>query len=122
MNYYTKGKVYELGAIAEGTSQQGNRWQRMTAVIEVPVGQYSKKVAFQVATGNIADVMAFKPGDRVEVGFDISSREYTNKDGVRSWFTQVDLRSIKPEGMPEPTPSTSPIPGPGEPQDDDMPF
>lgn len=120
MNYYTKGKIYELGEIAEGTSQQGNRWQRMTAVIEVPVGQYSKKVAFQVATGNIGEVMSFKLGDRVEVGFDISSREYTNKDGVRSWFTQVELRSIKAEGMP--TTNTTPIPEAGDPQDDDMPF
>lgn len=124
MNYYAKGKIYEKGPIAEGTSAQGNKWQRMTVVIEVPVGQYSKKVAMNVMTGNIHDVMSFNIGDSVEVAFDISSREYTNQQGVKSWFTSADLREIKPAGMkaePQPIPST-PIPGPGEPQDDDLPF
>jgi hypothetical protein len=95
MNYYTKGKVFEKGAITEGMSQNGNRWQRMTLVLDVQVGQYSKKMAFQVMTGNIASVQAFNTGDMVEVSWDVSSREWTNKEGVRSWFTQVDLRDIK---------------------------
>lgn len=101
MNYYTKGKVYEKGAITEGMSQNGNRWQRMTLVLDVQVGQYSKKMAFQVMTGNIASVQAFNTGDMVEVSWDVSSREWTNKEGVRSWFTQVDLRDIKAAGLPE---------------------
>jgi hypothetical protein len=124
MNYYATGKVYEKGPLTEGQSQSGNVWQRMTLVIDVAVGQYSKKVAFQVSTNNIKDVMSFNIGDKVEVGFDISSREWTNKDGVRSWFASVDLRSIKAAGMPENVqtiPSTS-IPGAGPAQDDDLPF
>jgi hypothetical protein len=67
----------------------------MTLVIDVQYSNFSKKVAFQVMTGNVPGVMAFNVGDSVEVGWDISSREYTNKDGVRSWFTQADLRSIR---------------------------
>lgn len=124
MNYTITGKVYEKGQIVEGVSQQGNKWQRMTLVLEVPVGNLTKKVAFQVMTGNMVDVMSFNVGDKVEVSFDVSSREYTNAQGVRSWFTQVDLRSINAAGMPEnvqTTPST-PIPGAGEPQEDDLPF
>ena len=124
MTYYTTGKVFEKGTLTDGTSESGNVWQRMTLVLDVPVGQYSKKMAFQVMTGNIAGVMAFKEGDKVEVGWDISSREYTNKDGIRSWFTQADLRSIKAAGMPENVqtiPSTL-IPDAGPEQDDDMPF
>lgn len=124
MNYYTTGKVYEKGPIAQGTSQNGNVWQRMTLVLDVPIGQYSKKMAFQVMTGNIASVMAFNEGDKVEVGWDVSSREYINKDGVRSWFTQADLRSIKAAGMPEnvQTVPSAPIPEAGMPQEDDLPF
>ena len=124
MTYYTTGKVYEKGAIVEGTSAQGNKWQRMTLVIEVPVGNLTKKVAFQVMTGNMVDVMSFKEGDKVEVGFDVSSREWTNKEGVRSWFTSIELRSIKAADMPaniQTIPST-PIPEAGPAQDDDMPF
>lgn len=101
MNYHTTGKVYEKGPITEGQSQNGNVWQRMTLVIDVAVGQYSKKVAFQVSTNNIKEVMAFNIGDKVEVGFDVASREWTNQNGVRSWFASVDLRSIKAAGMPE---------------------
>ena len=59
MRFITKGKIYERSAIAEGYSQNGNQWQRMTLVLEVPRGNYSKKVAFNVMTGNIAAVMAF---------------------------------------------------------------
>ena len=95
MSFVTKGKVYEKGPISEGVSASGTTWQRMTLVIDVQYSNFSKRVAFQVMTGNVPGVMAFNVGDRVEVGWDISSREYTNKDGVRSWFTQADLRSIR---------------------------
>ena len=124
MNYYTKGKVYEKGAITEGMSQNGNRWQRMTLVLDVQVGQYSKKMAFQVMTGNIAAVQAFNTGDNVEVTFDVSSREWTNKEGVRSWFTQVDLRDIKAAGLPEnvATVESTPIAEAGPAESGDLPF
>ena len=95
MNYYTVGKVAEQGPITEGTSNNGNTWQRMTLVLEVQVGQYTKKMAFQVSTQNVTSVMAFKVGEKVEVTWDIVSREWTNKEGVRSWFTQANLISIK---------------------------
>ena len=124
MNYYTKGKVYEKGAITEGMSQNGNRWQRMTLVLDVQVGQYSKKMAFQVMTGNIASVQAFNTGDNVEVTFDVSSREWTNREGVRSWFTQVDLRDIKAAGLPEnvATVESTPIAEAGPAESGDLPF
>ena len=124
MNYYTKGTIYERGPITEGTSQNGNRWQRMTLVIDVQVGQYSKKQAFNVMTGNIAAVMAFNIGDKVEVSWDISSREWTNKDGVKSWFTSVELREIKAAGIPEnvATIPSEPIAETGPAMDSDLPF
>lgn len=124
MNYYTKGKVYEKGAITEGMSQNGNRWQRMTLVLDVQVGQYSKKMAFQVMTGNIAAVQAFNTGDMVEVSWDVSSREWTNKEGVRSWFTQVDLRDIKAAGLPDnvATVESTPIAEAGPAESGDLPF
>lgn len=119
MNYHTTGKVFEKGPITEGVSQSGNRWQRMTLVLDIQVGQYSKKVAFQVMTGNIAAVQAFNTGDKVEVSWDVSSREYTNKDGVRSWFTQVELRDIKAAGIPE---NVQTMPEAVETHSDDLPF
>ena len=100
MNYYTTGKIYEKGEVTGGTSQNGNAWARMTLVLEVALGKYSKKLAFQVMTSNIDAVQAFNIGDKVEVAWDLASREYTNKDGVRSWFTQAELHAIKPAGMP----------------------
>lgn len=121
-NYTTTGKVYEKGPITEGQSKNGNLWQRMTLVIDVSVGQYSKKMAFQVSTNNIKEVMDLNIGDAVEVTFDVSSREWTNAQGVRSWFGSVDLRSIKAVGSganvpPAPAPDTIP-----EPTEDDLPF
>lgn len=123
MTLYTTGKVYEKGAITEGVSQQGNVWQRMTLVIDVPVGNYSKKMAFQVSTGNIPGVMAFKEGDKVEVGWDVSSREYINKEGVKSWFTSIDLRTIRlADDVPAQSIASTPIAEAGMSQEDDLPF
>lgn len=127
MNYYTTGKVYEKGPVTGGTSQSGNAWARMTLVIEVALGQYSKKLAFQVMTNNIDAVQAFNLGDKVEVAWDLASREYTNKDGVRSWFTQAELRDIKAAGMPAnavdmESVSAQPAAAPAPAADQDLPF
>lgn len=132
MSFTTKGKVFEKGPISEGVSASGTTWQRMTLVIDVQYSNFSKKVAFQVMTGNVPGVMAFNIGDSVEVGWDISSREYTNKEGVRSWFTQADLRSIRTaEGVPAPVAPAAPaeqrVPlyeqaESIKPQDQDLPF
>jgi hypothetical protein len=123
MTLYTTGKIYERGEIAQGQSQAGNIWQRMTLVLDVPVGNYTKKMAFQVSTGNIPSVMALNLGDRVEVGWDVSSREWTNKEGKTSWFTSIDLRTIRlADDVPAQSIASTPIPEAGEPQEDDLPF
>ena len=123
MTLYTTGKIYERGEIAQGQSQAGNIWQRMTLVLDVPVGNYTKKMAFQVSTGNIPAVMALNLGDRVEVGWDVSSREWTNKEGKTSWFTSIDLRTIRlADDVPAQSIASTPIPEAGDPQMDDLPF
>lgn len=123
MTLYTTGKIYERGEIAQGQSQSGNIWQRMTLVLDVPVGNYTKKMAFQVSTGNVPSVMALNLGDRVEVGWDVSSREWTNKEGKTSWFTSIDLRTIRlADDVPAQSIASTPIPEAGEPQEDDLPF
>lgn len=123
MTLYTTGKIYERGEIAQGQSQSGNIWQRMTLVLDVPVGNYTKKMAFQVSTGNVPSVMALNLGDRVEVCWDVSSREWTNKEGKTSWFTSIDLRTIRlADDVPAQSIASTPIPEAGEPQEDDLPF
>lgn len=123
MTLYTTGKIYERGEIAQGQSQAGNIWQRMTLVLDVPVGNYTKKMAFQVSTGNIPAVMALNLGDRVEVGWDVSSREWTNKDGKTSWFTSIDLRTIRlADEVPAQSIASTPIAEAGPAQEDDLPF
>lgn len=123
MTLYTTGKIYERGEIAQGQSQAGNIWQRMTLVLDVPVGNYTKKMAFQVSTGNIPAVMALNLGDRVEVGWDVSSREWTNKEGKTSWFTSIDLRTIRlADEVPAQSIASTPIAEAGPAQEDDLPF
>ena len=123
MTLYTTGKIYERGEIAQGQSQAGNIWQRMTLVLDVPAGNYTKKMAFQVSTGNIPAVMALNLGDRVEVGWDVSSREWTNKEGKTSWFTSIDLRTIRlADDVPAQSIASTPIAEAGPAQEDDLPF
>ena len=141
---YVKGIISHMGEIQQGTSQGGYDWARQVIVIDVHSfnGTFSK-IALTAQNQRVDDLQEYMIGDRVEVGYSVTAREYQGK-----WFNNVDLVNIKfmdevaqaaPAPVAQPAPAarqvaprqvarparTTPVVPPGanlDPQDGDMPF
>ena len=141
-----KGIISHMGEIQSGTSQSGYDWARQIIVLDVHSfnGTFSK-IALTAQNQRVDDLQNYQIGDRVEIGYSVTAREYQGK-----WFNNVDLVSINffdevASAAPAPTPAprqvapaapaapqrrvarparTTPQVPPGanlEPQDDDLP-
>lgn len=89
--YQATGKIILVVLSAQGISQKGNEWHRVTLVIESPGFQGSvTRTAFS-AIGDWADILLteYKQGDEVDVWFTLASREYNGK-----WYTDVNLSRV----------------------------
>lgn len=112
------GTITTILDVQTGKSQStGEEWARTGFVIETE-GEYPKMIAFTILGADKVDkfLQYNKEGDKVEVSFDPSSREYNGK-----YYT--DLRAWKVWGLersddnPAPEPELQP-----EGEDDDLPF
>lgn len=140
---YVRGTISHKGELQQGTSQNGNDWARQVVVVESPSfnGSFTK-IALTALNQRVDDLMNYQIGDRVEIGYSVTAREYQGK-----WFNNVDLVTIKfmeevaqaaPAPVAQPAPvarqaaprqvarpvRTTPLVPPGanlEPQDDDLP-
>lgn len=91
--YYSKGKISAMSEVKSGTGQSGFAWQRMTLTLEVQeYGGFIKKQIFQVSGEEVDEVLKYKVGDSVQVGFSLYAREWNGK-----WFNNVDLVNITTE-------------------------
>lgn len=121
---YTKGTLSEMSEIKSGVSQSGNKWANMSFILDVPGYQGSvTKMAINVSGDRINDIMEYKIGDKVEVGWVIYARLWNGK-----WYNSVDLVNIKPLGQRTAQAAASASAPQGdfnqslEPQEDDLPF
>ena len=135
-----KGIISHMGEIQQGTSQNGYDWARQVVVIESPSFNGSFiKIALTAQNQRVDDLMNYQIGDKVEVGYSVTAREYNGK-----WYNSIDLVNIKPMEAAAPTAPaqaapaapvaprqvarparTTPVVPPGanlDPQIDDMPF
>ena len=80
-----------MSEVVSGVSQNGNQWQRMTIVLEIPGFQGSVfKQAFQVNGDSVNDVLLYSIGEKVEISWSMYAREWNGK-----WYNNVDLVKIK---------------------------
>jgi hypothetical protein len=115
------GKIEQILEPQSGVSRAGNEWKKQEFVIETNE-QFPRKVCFTLFGDKISMVDGLKPGQDVEVSFNVESREYNGK-----WFHNINAWKIEQpsEGqIPEP-PQFSNDDIPPEPADDgtnDLPF
>ena len=85
-----KGIISHMGEIQQGTSQNGYDWARQIIVLDVASfnGTFSK-IALTAQNQRVDDLQNYQIGDRVEVGYSVTAREWDGK-----WFNNVDLISI----------------------------
>lgn len=138
---YVKGIISHMGDVQQGTSQGGYDWARQVIVIDVAsFNNTFSKIAVTAQNQRVDELQNYQIGDRVEVGYSVTAREYQGK-----WFNNVDLINIKfldevaqaaPAPMPVPIQAapaprrvarparTTPLVPPGanlDPQNDDLP-
>ena len=101
---YVKGTISHKGELQQGTSQNGYDWARQMVVIETPSynGSFTK-IALTAQNQRVDDLMNYQIGDKVEVGYSVTAREYNGK-----WYNSVDLVNIK--FMEEAAPAAAPAP------------
>ena len=89
-----------MSEVVSGVSQNGNQWQRMTLVLEIPGVQGSVfKQAFQVNGDSVNDVLLYSIGEKVEISWAMYAREWNGK-----WYNNVDLVKIKYQDGEQPAP------------------
>lgn len=107
--YTSKGRISDMSEVVSGVSQNGNQWQRMTIVLEIPGFQGSVfKQAFQVNGDSVNDVLLYSIGEKVEISWSMYAREWNGK-----WYNNVDLVKIKYQDGEQPKPQqAAPAPAP----------
>lgn len=89
---YVKGIISHLGNVESGTTQGGFSWARQIVVLDVAsFNNTYQKIALTAQNDRVADLQQYQIGDRVEVGYSVSAREWQDR-----WFNNVDLINIKP--------------------------
>lgn len=91
--YYSKGTISFISEVQEGTSQSGYNWRNVSVTLDIPgfQGAVTKQV-FRASGEKVEDVLKFKVGDKVQVGFTLYAREWNNR-----LFNNVDLVTITDE-------------------------
>ena len=102
--YTSKGRISDMSEVVSGVSQNGNQWQRMTIVLEIPgfMGSVFKQ-AFQVNGDSVNDVLLYSIGEKVEISWSMYAREWNGK-----WYNNVDLVKIKYQDDAQPAPAPQP--------------
>jgi hypothetical protein len=108
------GKIIQFLPAQTGQGKNGT-WKKQEFILETG-DTYPKKVCIAV-WGDKIDMNGFKPGDSVNVSFDVESREYNGR-----WYT--DVKAWKVVAGSQRSPSTS---APASvidiaPAEDDLPF
>ena len=106
------GKITVINAVEKGQSKAGKEWEKQSFVIDTGA-KFNPEICFGVfGADKCADLITpLSVGQEVEVGFNLSSREFKGK-----YYTQADAWRISAVGGSE-TPQAQP-----EPASDDLPF
>src|SRR5688500_10653321 len=115
------GKIIQFLPAQTGQGKNGP-WKKQEFILETG-DTYPKKICIAV-WGDKIDLGTFKPGDTVDVSFDVESREYNGR-----WYTDVKawkVGSKQSSGNQQPSNTFSSAPFSGNTMnagtDDDLPF
>lgn len=81
----------------------GNPWMMQDYVIEETVGQYPRRMCFNVFGEDKIKAMNIQVGQELTVHFDINAREYQGR-----WYNDIRAWKVEPAVQAQPTPPTEP--------------
>lgn len=128
MSLQLKGRLLQILPVQSGTSKAGNNWSKQEFVLETVEEQFPRQVCFTLFGDKVSLLGTFKPGDEVEVAFNVESREFSGRwyHNINAWRitpAQQQNQGYSPVGgygeipPPPPAPTAS-----DEPSNDDLPF
>jgi len=81
-----KGKVHEVGAL----QQVSDTFKKRDLIVEYAENpSYPEYIRFEALQDKTALFDSLKPGDEIEVSFNLRGRPWTNKEGVTSYFNSL---------------------------------
>jgi len=90
------GKIEKILPVESGTSQSGKDWKKQGFIINTGA-DFNPTICFSVfGDEKVQKLSENKEGDNVEVSFNVSSREWANKEGKVSYFHNLDAWKIVP--------------------------
>lgn len=107
------GRIIAIMQARSGISKaNGNSWMTQEYVIEETVGQYPKRMCFEVFGEDKIRELALAVNREVTVSFDINAREYQGRwhNSIRAWKV-ADASQPQQGGIPKPT-AQQPQPAP----------
>lgn len=118
-----KGTIILAMPEVSGVSRSGNNWKKREYVLENTEGSFPRKVAF-TCFGENADRIQLKVGDKVNMFFDIESREFNGRwyTDIRCWRCDVEQPGATTGAQTAPTNGGAPLPPPAAPADEEFPF
>jgi single-stranded DNA-binding protein len=120
-----KGKVHEVSATMQVTESLKKR-ELILEYIENP--QYPEYLKFEAIQDRCNLLDSVKPGDDVEVFFNLKGRPWTDKTGKKTYFNSMQLWKVNVtsgnaaagNAAPQYATPANLAPSPGD--DDDLPF
>lgn len=95
MNCEIKGIItVDLGVTRRGVTSKGLDYEIREYVITEQT-QFGKSMQFSVYSGDGPVKDPLKVGDDVIVNFNVSAKEYTDKDGKKKWFNSVQAWKVQ---------------------------
>ena len=85
------------------SSRTGNPWKMQDFVIEETVGQFPKRMAFNVFGEDNLNRFNIQEGQELTVSFDINAREYNGR-----WYNDVRVWNVMPATQAAPTGAPQP--------------
>ena len=117
MNLTITGKITRILDVESGTSKAGKEWKKQGFVVDTGE-QYNPMVCFSLfGDEKIEMLQKVAVGQEVEVGFNVSSREFNGK-----FYHNIDAWKINPVqggGSADAMPESAEV---DMPADDDIPF
>jgi single-strand DNA-binding protein len=85
-----KGKLI----VKFNAQQVTERFKKREFVLEIPSGNYTEQVKFQLIQDKCELLDKFREGDEINVHFNLKGKPYT-KDGITSYFNNLDAWRIE---------------------------
>jgi len=90
MSLSIKGKITKKLEIESGTSKAGKEWKKQSFIIDTG-SQYNPEICFQLFGEDKIQILEnYNEGDKVDVSFNLSSREYNGR-----YFHNVDAWRVE---------------------------